>query len=63
MTNAVYETSFKYDDRTLLLVRALRGSERPPLRQLHLNDAACGEVLETRWNRLLAELSTPSEDD
>ena len=53
----------KFDDRIRLLVRALRGMGRPPIRQFHLNDSACCEVLETTWNRMLAELAAGLADD
>lgn len=60
---AISRQGAQYDDRTLLLVRALRGNEQPPRRQLHLNDAACCEVLETRWHKMLAELAAGFEGD
>jgi hypothetical protein len=50
------------DDRTVLLVRALSGSEQPALRQ-QLNDAACRDLFEAKWNRMLAGLAAGLADD
>ena len=52
----------QHDDRTVLLVRALSGSEQPTLRQ-QLNDAACRDVFEAKWNRMLAGLAADLADD
>ncbi len=50
------------DDRTVLLVRALGGSEKPALRK-QLNDAACRDLFEAKWNRMLAGLAAGLADD
>jgi sigma-B regulation protein RsbU (phosphoserine phosphatase) len=60
---AINRRGAQLDDRTLLLVRALRSAGQPPIRQLHLNDSACCEALETTWNRMLAELAAGLADD
>ena len=59
---AITQQGTQHDDRTLLLVRALSGSEQPALRR-RLKDAACSDVLEMRWNKMLAELTAGLADD
>jgi serine phosphatase RsbU (regulator of sigma subunit) len=65
LRSAIGQHGAQHDDRTVLLVRALSGSgnhEEMALRQ-QLNDTNSRDLLEARWNRMLADLAAGLADE